>query len=107
YFFFYVPATTPTYTLSLHDALPIFLPRPRLLGHDLEALLHRRQVGEHQVQRELFELDGRIRVGTKAARNFQQHIGLASVEKRLRSEEHTSEPQSRGHLVCSLRLEKK
>src|SRR5690625_6606964 len=45
------------------------------------------------------------------------HISLASFRKtnqlftearhRLRSEEHTSELQSRGHLVCRLLLEKK
>src|SRR6266702_5063167 len=33
--------------------------------------------------------------------------GLAAEETRLRSEEHTSELQSRGHLVCRLLLEKK
>src|SRR5437870_11427727 len=31
----------------------------------------------------------------------------ALVEQRVRSEEHTSELQSRGHLVCRLLLEKK
>src|SRR5690625_7122230 len=30
-----------------------------------------------------------------------------SAKKRIRSEEHTSELQSRGHLVCRLLLEKK
>src|SRR6266702_8716843 len=33
--------------------------------------------------------------------------GLARTTPRLRSEEHTSELQSRGHLVCRLLLEKK
>src|SRR5690625_5468246 len=37
---------------------------------------------------------------TLAARSFAQALGL-------RSEEHTSELQSRGHLVCRLLLEKK
>src|SRR5690625_6968464 len=32
---------------------------------------------------------------------------LNAAKKRLRSEEHTSELQSRGHLVCRLLLEKK
>src|SRR5207253_4368246 len=32
---------------------------------------------------------------------------LAIVNEQLRSEEHTSELQSRGHLVCRLLLEKK
>src|SRR5690625_6222002 len=33
--------------------------------------------------------------------------GPAGVRARVRSEEHTSELQSRGHLVCRLLLEKK
>src|SRR5690625_4966714 len=37
---------------------------------------------------------------------FDPHIGRAAVAL-LRSEEHTSELQSRGHLVCRLLLEKK
>src|SRR5690625_5896255 len=32
---------------------------------------------------------------------------LANIEIQIRSEEHTSELQSRGHLVCRLLLEKK
>src|SRR5690625_5515858 len=34
-------------------------------------------------------------------------IGTVDSRHRLRSEEHTSELQSRGHLVCRLLLEKK
>src|SRR5690625_1949347 len=40
----------------------------------------------------------------KKALNHGKHI---IIEKPLRSEEHTSELQSRGHLVCRLLLEKK
>src|SRR5690625_5855018 len=37
-----------------------------------------------------------------------QHLQLlAQLSRALRSEEHTSELQSRGHLVCRLLLEKK
>src|SRR5215510_15959683 len=35
------------------------------------------------------------------------HRGLGPARQRPRSEEHTSELQSRGHLVCRLLLEKK
>src|SRR5690625_3242843 len=40
---------------------------------------------------------------------FDEHFGkpLSSYPPRPRSEEHTSELQSRGHLVCRLLLEKK
>src|SRR6266496_6867500 len=66
-FFFNDTATTEIYTLSLHDALPIFP------GRD-----------DPHVGRQLRE-----RVGQE------------------RSEEHTSELQSRRDLVCRLLLEKK
>src|SRR6266511_6438825 len=66
FFFFNDTATTEIYTLSLHDALPIFGPGP-------------------------FEL--------------RQHQYGAPPGPR--SEEHTSELQSRENLVCRLLLEKK
>src|SRR5437870_10450393 len=64
--------------LSLHDALPIFA---RLGGHD--------PATPHAGGSEL--------------------LGAPAVvgQKENRSEEHTSELQSRGHLVCRLLLEKK
>src|SRR5437870_13862482 len=72
-FFFNDTATTEIYTLSLHDALPIYPERH----------------GER-----------RIKSGARPDSRFRR--GRAS-----RSEEHTSELQSRGHLVCRLLLEKK
>src|SRR5205809_8079475 len=76
FFFFNAPATTEIYTLSLHDALPIF---------------------------EAFEdSDGIGAVILGCGVGFRH--GLAG---RFRSEEHTSELQSRLHLVCRLLLEKK
>src|SRR2546422_8550844 len=44
-------------------------------------------------------------IGTK--RLFDVHADQISVQHRRRSEEHTSELQSRLHLVCRLLLEKK
>src|SRR5439155_20419705 len=79
-------APTGTDTLSLHDALPIspgeqnglrYRPRPR--------------------QQRLVHAPGRT-----AFRGLLP--GLVDAE---RSEEHTSELQSRGHLVCRLLPEKK
>src|SRR6266536_6705671 len=67
FFFFNDTATTEIYTLSLHDALPIFsLP-------------------------------------AKCCRSWAASPGSGS----RRSEEHTSELQSRVDLVCRLLLEKK
>src|SRR5690625_1468247 len=39
--------------------------------------------------------------------SMAQRIGPSTYISKLRSEEHTSELQSRGHLVCRLLLEKK
>src|SRR6266513_5858134 len=68
-FFFNDTATTEIYTLSLHDALPIWR---------------------------------RSRPSDFAGKRFR-----ASPASRVRSEEHTSELQSRFDLVCRLLLEKK
>src|SRR5690348_17962302 len=78
FFFFTDPATTEIYTLSLHDALPIFA----LLG-----MLWPEPV---------------VRV---VATGFSPE--KTALTSHLRSEEHTSELQSPVHLVCRLLLEKK
>src|SRR3712207_8751779 len=53
--------------------------------------------------RALFEVGrGRVGVGEKAAHRVERALALAR-----RSEEHTSELQSRQYLVCRLLLEKK
>src|SRR3712207_7185329 len=81
FFFFNDTATTEIYTLSLHDALPISArTRRRVRGH--RALPHRR----------------RCRGG---------NLKLTLRFRLRRSEEHTSELQSRQYLVCRLLLEKK
>src|SRR2546429_4910982 len=84
FFFFNDTATTEIYTLSLHDALPI---SPKV-G------LSRKQVG-NPPKRGLALAEG----GTEASNR--------DPPAQARSEEHTSELQSRLHLVCRLLLEKK
>src|SRR3712207_8074178 len=84
-FFFNDTATTEIYTLSLHDALPISPGRPtprrpRPLCPSRRPARSRGHPGRR--------LPGRGR-------------------DRSRSEEHTSELQSRQYLVCRLLLEKK
>src|SRR2546429_7231410 len=76
FFFFNDTATTEIYTLSLHDALPIFREHRQRRDHE--------QPSDHT-------RDEQVRHGRAAQR----------------SEEHTSELQSRLHLVCRLLLEKK
>src|SRR3989442_8918457 len=92
FFFFNDTATTEIYTLSLHDALPISPPyrAPAQSGH---RAVRAGADPDHPAQGE----------GAPAVRGAAHHPGQA----RGRSEEHTSELQSRPHLVCRLLLEKK
>src|SRR5439155_23665888 len=92
FFFFYDPATTEIYTLSLHDALPI----------SLEIL--RRGEGDR--------VHEQVESAVECFADFAKHAHDVFVRANValgheRSEEHTSELQSRGHLVCRLLLEKK
>src|SRR3712207_9341603 len=99
-FFFNDTATTEIYTLSLHDALPIFDAGPRgLRGVPGVADGPQRRAVEQRAVVEVQQEDRRVRCH-----------GVQLVEGRqalLRSEEHTSELQSRQYLVCRLLLEKK
>src|SRR2546425_10502036 len=88
FFFFNDTATTEIYTLSLHDALPIWR-----LAWD-----HMRSVGLSRPHTE-FTYDS----PAVAARL----VHLLRTRCFDRSEEHTSELQSLAYLVCRLLLEKK
>src|SRR5690349_24229143 len=88
FFFFNDPATTEIYTLSLHDALPISLGRSPLLKDLLAAK----------------ELVAPFKSTADPARAY---FAITSRGAAGRSEEHTSELQSRRDLVCRLLLEKK
>src|SRR3712207_8396167 len=90
-FFFNDTATTEIYTLSLHDALPI-------CGHDAVGCLQHVEVvlGHHLVVVE----------DVPATAGHVVDV-LLRVVAHARSEEHTSELQSRQYLVCRLLLEKK
>src|SRR3712207_8090957 len=93
FFFFNDTATTEIYTLSLHDALPI----SRRPGHQ----------GRHPGQGARAALRGLPgRRGATAGRVEGREL-LRRPPQRRRSEEHTSELQSRQYLVCRLLLEKK
>src|SRR3712207_8289287 len=95
--FFNDTATTEIYTLSLHDALPI---------------------SEHRVVLGRQTHDEVVCVGGSGCLHDVVGRGLEAAvtdvlldgpreQQRLRSEEHTSELQSRQYLVCRLLLEKK
>src|SRR3712207_7735568 len=85
FFFFNDTATTEIYTLSLHDALPIFL-----IAILLAALVYALCVA--------------LGLPSIVAIVAAILVLLAGIP---RSEEHTSELQSRQYLVCRLLLEKK
>src|SRR5690606_41424326 len=86
------PAPTQLYTLSLHDALPICTGRPR-----------------HHGARPPSVPVPRPGLGRRAPRPRRAGLGRRGSPPglRRRSEEHTSELQSRENLVCRLLLEKK
>src|SRR2546421_3078097 len=96
FFFFNDPATTEIYPLPLHDALPI-----SRVGFDRRDPLPRGAAasGRHRgLER------GKTRhTGYTRHRRPRACAAPASA----RSEEHTSELQSRSDLVCRLLLEKK
>src|SRR2546422_2344148 len=81
FFFFNDTATTEIYTLSLHDALPI----------SLSAVKYRWRLKRPMANTSCSARSTRV----------EQEVFA------IRSEEHTSELQSRLHLVCRLLLEKK
>src|SRR5438477_9840511 len=88
-FICYDTATTENYTLSLHDALPIY-----------EALLHNNP-------RSVTAYLARYRYRQKCGSLTEAALDLAKAVELARSEEHTSELQSHVNLVCRLLLEKK
>src|SRR5689334_24762100 len=87
-------ATTEIYTLSLHDALPIFRQAPYFDGMPPQP----GPISDITNARVLAVLADSITT---------DHISPAGSVVMLRSEEHTSELQSQFHLVCRLLLEKK
>src|SRR5205807_10384090 len=90
FFFLHDPATTHIYTLSLHDALPIYVvdgERPWMLRRFLERAGRQWRANTGRGRRDVH--------------------GRRAHRLPARSEEHTSELQSPCNLVCRLLLEKK
>src|SRR5205085_6728830 len=91
--------TTKIYTLSLHDALPIYYDQFLATGKPILIATSNR---------------GKLRDFTAAAAEHALKVasvpGFDSLPQVLedgRSEEHTSELQSQSNIVCRLMLEKK
>src|SRR3712207_7516384 len=95
-FFFNDTATTEIYTLSLHDALPISSSvrqdTAMVRTWEVAGTAHADQYGLDQYN---------------AANARDKAINNGEATRCDRSEEHTSELQSRQYLVCRLLLEKK
>src|SRR5206468_13081622 len=102
-FFFNDSATTDIYTLSLHDALPISLKKqghaPSLVACDLQ-----RPAAIEQLATLGKQVGVAVYTPESGEKNVQRVVATALGR---RSEEHTSELQSRSDLVCRLLLEKK
>src|SRR5690606_41960708 len=102
-----VPATSQTYPLSLHDALPIY-------QDTKDACIVKAEVGE--LQKSLLVIGDRYWIGNEPTKpqpfsrlpiSWNNAFGGDGHEKNpagkgVRSEEHTSELQSRENLVCRL-----
>src|SRR5690606_42040739 len=89
-------ATTVIYTLSLHDALPIF-ERFRTIFN----FFNRQRFFDSRRRFHRY-----VKLRTDQNRGIQVNL-LVDGGHYARSEEHTSELQSRENLVCRLLLEKK
>src|SRR5207244_11058854 len=100
--FLSVSPSTPSYTLSLHDALPIF----RDFRSDRESSF--RNFAELCITRQIITA---VKTATRNKHTPLNHYVSfsatpAGAGEDVRSEEHTSELQSPDHLVCRLLLEK-
>src|SRR5690625_6782932 len=100
---FLCPSLVSLITLSLHDALPIL--EIQFSNGSESSLTHQ---GEYSVTPDLARLQTTLLSFVSQTREltlespFEARFQEGVVQ---RSEEHTSELQSRGHLVCRLLLE--
>src|SRR5206468_10302471 len=88
-------------TLSLHDALPIYLDVVEWFDHGVHAHVDEEQA----VRRGRRDAGLALKRGDLLRAEIVRDVRVALQGKR--SEEHTSELQSRSDLVCRLLLEKK
>src|SRR5207302_10346216 len=91
--FFHLPPSTYFYTLSLHDALPI-------------CVFPIRRCAQSTIFARVFLTSGSVG-NSSCSSTLPARSLLEQEEFPTRSEEHTSELQSRENLVCRLLLEKK
>src|SRR5690606_42161859 len=97
------PPTTEINTLSLHDALPILEQHVKEYGVDIINLQRADGLKANGKLTEVQLASG----GVLKGKTVILSTGARWREVNVRSEEHTSELQSRENLVCRLLLEKK
>src|SRR5207248_11188901 len=106
-YFFHAPATSELYTLSLHDALPIYwagndIPNVYANFVNLNPLTNHAWFAAGSTVTLWFNLNP----GNGGATGIDEAAVRKAVSYGVRSEEHTSELQSPYDLVCRLLLEK-
>src|SRR3712207_8069770 len=99
FFFFNDTATTEIYTLSLHDALPIYVLTDSLCAFCPQGAGARVYTASSPLGPYVYR--------NNINRRIRYPVTSVNDGDRQRSEEHTSELQSRQYLVCRLLLEKK
>src|SRR5690606_40320482 len=107
YCFSHDAPTTNLYTLSLHDALPI-LTEVLVTAPFPEELIEKIRAVSPDIELEQIRLENGEWPADKVT-NAEVYYAVSAVPhpEQARSEEHTSELQSRENLVCRLLLEKK
>src|SRR5262245_63309177 len=99
-------AAAVTYTLSLHDALPIcYYEPPRVYQYDV----YISETNLYDMAKNQLVWAGTVETTAPDDINkeIQSYVHTVIDALKSRSEEHTSELQSLRHLVCRLLLEKK
>src|SRR5690606_41165733 len=94
------------YTLSLHDALPISIRSYRLFDGNHFTLRTEQETAAHPFL-ECLSQALVLFYDSNDSHKASLRINLDIYEMLMRSEEHTSERQSRENLICRLLLEKK
>src|SRR5205814_7966508 len=102
-----LPAPPDSYTLSLHDALPILDQLISGAVHDPHAILGAHPEGARTVVRTLRRGASSVVVAAEGLSYPMERVHPGGLFETTvpRSEEHTSELQSLRHLVCRLLLE--
>src|SRR3712207_6933521 len=118
-FFFNDTATTEIYTLSLHDALPILHPKDKItlkskVLDEQNNVIPSQEVIFMSSNEKVATIDEKTGEVTAIGNGtviltaqLKDNKDVKESVKTTRSEEHTSELQSRQYLVCRLLLEKK